>query len=440
MLLLVDDHQAEVLELDALAEQRVGADDDVDAAVGQIGLHLIELRGRHQPRGLRHLHREAAEAFGEGLEVLARQQRRRHHHRDLLAVDGGDEGRAQRHFGLAEADIAADQPVHRPAVAEILDGGVDGGELVVGLLVGKAGAEFVIGAGPDREPRRLAQLPLGRDLDQLAGDLADAALHARLARLPVAAAEPVELDIGLLGAVARQQIDVLDRQEQLGALGVMDFQAIVRRAGRLDRLQADEAADAVIDMHHQIAGGEAGRLGDEIVGAPLARRGRTSRSPRMSCSLTMAASAVSKPDSMPSTASATACFGSASACGQEPTGVRLCSLWSASTWLMRSRAPSLHSAIATRLPAACSAEHVLAHRLEHIGIRLGAFGGEIVAGARADIDHLARLRHRERRQPRQRRGVEPLLPFRFAEIEPRPAAAACRAASTPSFSASWRAS
>ena len=66
-----------------------------------------------------------------------------------LPLMRGDEGRAQRHFGLAEADIAADQPVHRPAGAEILDGGVDGGELVVGLLVGKAGAELVIGARPD---------------------------------------------------------------------------------------------------------------------------------------------------------------------------------------------------------------------------------------------------------------------------------------------------
>jgi hypothetical protein len=35
MLLLVDDQQAEILELDALGQQRVGADDDVDGAVRQ---------------------------------------------------------------------------------------------------------------------------------------------------------------------------------------------------------------------------------------------------------------------------------------------------------------------------------------------------------------------------------------------------------------------
>ena len=37
------------------------------------------------------------------------------------------------------------------------------------------------------------------------------------------------------------------------------------------------------------------------------------------------------------------------------TFTRLKILWSASTWLMRSRAPSLHSAMVTRLPACCSA-------------------------------------------------------------------------------------
>src|SRR5580700_8964358 len=45
----------------------------------------------------------------------------------------------------------------------------------------------------------------------------------------------------------------------------MDLQTIVRGAGGLDRRQADEAADAVIDMHHEVAGREARRLGDEIL-------------------------------------------------------------------------------------------------------------------------------------------------------------------------------
>jgi len=40
----------------------------------------------------------------------------------------------------------------------------------------------------------------------------------------------------------------------------------MRRAADLDSLQANEAADAVIDVHHQITGGQTGGLGDEIIG------------------------------------------------------------------------------------------------------------------------------------------------------------------------------
>ena len=47
----------------------------------------------------------------------------------------------------------------------------------------------------------------------------------------------------------------------------------MRRAGRLDGAQPHEAADAVIDVHDQIAGREARRLGDEILG----RRARAAR-------------------------------------------------------------------------------------------------------------------------------------------------------------------
>ena len=96
------------------------------------------------------------EALAEGAEVLAAEQGRRHHHRHLPAVHGGDEGGAQRHLGLAEADVAADQPVGRPAAAEVLQHVADGARLIVGLGPGKAGAELVEQALGRRQARRLA--------------------------------------------------------------------------------------------------------------------------------------------------------------------------------------------------------------------------------------------------------------------------------------------
>ncbi len=63
---------------------------------------------------------------------------------------------------------------------------------------------------------------------------------------------------------------------------------------------------------------------------------------------------------------------------------------------------------------------MLAHRFEHIGARGGAFGGEIVAGMRADFDDLAPRSGaaKRRAQPRQRGFFQPLVPFAFGEIEP----------------------
>ncbi len=75
--------------------------------------------------------------------MLAAKQGRRHHHGHLLAVHGGDEGGAQGHFRLAEADVAAHQAVHGPAGAQVLDGVLDGAGLVLGLGKGEAGGELV---------------------------------------------------------------------------------------------------------------------------------------------------------------------------------------------------------------------------------------------------------------------------------------------------------
>ena len=81
--------------------------------VGDLSLHLGRLGVGLEPRERRHLDRERRVALGERAEVLLHEQRRRHEHRDLLAVLHGLERRAHGDLGLAVADVAADQPVHR---------------------------------------------------------------------------------------------------------------------------------------------------------------------------------------------------------------------------------------------------------------------------------------------------------------------------------------
>ncbi len=118
-----------------------------------------------------------------------------------------------------------------------------------------------------------AQLALGGDADQFAGDLADALLDTGLARLPADPAEPVELRRRVLRAVARQDLDILDRHKQPVVAGIEHPEAIVRRAGDVERLQPLVAADAVLGVDDEIAGRQARRLGDELVDAAAAARG-----------------------------------------------------------------------------------------------------------------------------------------------------------------------
>ena len=254
----------EILEADALRQQRMRADHDVDLAGLQLLARLRQLLRRHEPRRARDLHREAVEALGEGLVMLAREQRRRHDDGHLFALHHREEGGPQRHFGLAEADIAADEPVHRLALGEVVGDGLDARKLVVGLLVGEARDELIIGALGRGEDGRRLRLARGRDLDQFLRHLADALLHARLAALPGGAAELVEVRARLVGAVARQKLHVLDGQEQLVAALIFEFDAIVGRARRVDGLEADEAADAVVGVHHEVARREARRLDEHI--------------------------------------------------------------------------------------------------------------------------------------------------------------------------------
>ena len=97
------------------------------------------------------------------------------------------------------------------------------------------------------------------------GNLADTFLQPRLFRLPGAAAKPVQQP--LFVTKTGQQFDIFDRQIQLCFFGIFQQQAFMRRAQRRDHLKPEVASDPMINMDHQIAGGQAVDLGQEVFGA-----------------------------------------------------------------------------------------------------------------------------------------------------------------------------
>jgi hypothetical protein len=95
--------------------QAVRADDDVHlAARFSFFEHLALLLRRAEAGERLDADGEAGEPLGEAAQVLLGEDRGRHEHRHLLAVLHRLERGADRDLGLAVADVAADQPVHRP--------------------------------------------------------------------------------------------------------------------------------------------------------------------------------------------------------------------------------------------------------------------------------------------------------------------------------------
>ena len=124
------------------------------------------------------LHRPVGEAVGESLEVLLGEQRGGHQHRDLLAVHHRDEGGAQRDLGLAEADIAADQPVHRLAGLQVVDHRLDRGGLVGRFLETETGGEGLVVVRAELEGMALARGALRVQIQQFGGGVAHLLLRA----------------------------------------------------------------------------------------------------------------------------------------------------------------------------------------------------------------------------------------------------------------------
>jgi hypothetical protein len=142
--LLVDDEQAQVVELGGFGQQLVRADHDVHRAIGNALDGGGDLLARAKARDLGHLHRPLAEAVHQRLVVLLGQQRGGRQKGHLLAARDGHEGRAQGDLGLAKAHVAADQAVHGAGRDHVLDHGVDGGVLVGRLLEAEVVGELLV--------------------------------------------------------------------------------------------------------------------------------------------------------------------------------------------------------------------------------------------------------------------------------------------------------
>ncbi len=190
-LLLIDDHEPQVLELHLTGKQPVGADDEVEAAVFEVVLRLLRIGWGLEAGESADGDGEAGVAFGEGVEVLLDEQGRRHEHGNLLAVLDRLERRTHRHLGLAVAHVAADEPVHGDRLLHIGFDFIDGGELVGGLHVVEGVFKLTLPRGVRAEGVPGGGAAGRIQVDELAGDLLDRSAGFRLRLRPVRTAHLV---------------------------------------------------------------------------------------------------------------------------------------------------------------------------------------------------------------------------------------------------------
>ena len=192
--------------------------------------------------------------------MLLGKDRGGHEDGDLLAVEDALHGRPQGDLRLAEADVAAEQPVHGRRRLHIALDLVDAAQLIVGLRVFKALLKFLLPRRIRREGEARQPLSLGVELNKARGQILGRGLGLGLRLLPLVAAELVEAHGRILAGadILADKIKLRGRDVQAVRALIGDLDVILRHAADLQLLHADVAADAVVLVDDEVPGREVG--------------------------------------------------------------------------------------------------------------------------------------------------------------------------------------
>ena len=257
-LLLVNDDQPQILELHVIRKQPVGAHHNVHGAVLQAAQRFFLLLGAAVAAEQPDAYGEGLHARNGGIKMLPRQNGRGRQNRALLAAHHALERRAQGDFGLADADVAAQQAVHRVGLLHVMLDVGGAGQLVGGLVVGKALFKIPLPGVVIGEGVALCLLAAGVQLDQLLGHRFGGCLDPLAGLDPVAAAKAAQFYVVAVAGrgIARKQIKLGDRHIQNVLFVVLDAQVVFGDALHGHALNARVPTDAVVLVYDQIALGD----------------------------------------------------------------------------------------------------------------------------------------------------------------------------------------
>ena len=189
--------------------------------------------------------------------MLKSQHRRRHEHSHLLIVCNGFEGRTDRDLRLAETDIAANQPVHRPFALHI---GFDVGRrphLIGRIFVDKPGFKLILHEAVRTERIAFLLSTLRIEFDQVAGDIFDFLLRAVFHLFPCTAAQLVQCRrFAVFSFVFRQFVKRMNADEEDIVITVNQLDGFLYPTIHLGAHESAKLSDPMIDMHDIVAGSE----------------------------------------------------------------------------------------------------------------------------------------------------------------------------------------
>ncbi len=184
-----------------------------------------------------------------------------HEHGDLLAIHDRFEGGAQGDLGLAVADVAADEAIHRIRPLHVVLDLADDPQLVFGLAVGEAGLEFMLPLSVSREGVTGDRFARGIEVEQFAGQLVGRALRGRPGLAPGALAQAVERRVSVFWSnPLAQPVGVVNGDIERVAIGVLHQQVFALHAAQITDHQPFKLADAVIEVDNVIALPDVGEI------------------------------------------------------------------------------------------------------------------------------------------------------------------------------------
>jgi hypothetical protein len=164
-------------------------------------LRLPRFRSRRRPRQVSDVDAEWTEPFAEGRDVLPGQNGCRHGDGDLFPRQGDGRGSAQGDLGLAEADIATDDPIHGMTGREIVQDVLNGLGLFGRREIRETRDESLVGRPRSDQPGSAPAAALGDMFRKILGRVLDFPLGLAASPPPSASVRLVERQLADFSSV-----------------------------------------------------------------------------------------------------------------------------------------------------------------------------------------------------------------------------------------------